>query len=389
MNKKDLFNKNKSFCPAAFREIYVDNAGRYRLCCHARPVVKVKEWKEDKVAPFDYFNSAEMEEIRNKMFSGEPIPECVRCYNIEKNSGTSYREKYINQFGYTDNIRDVTIKVRIFGSYCNLACYMCHPYNSSERRNELKKIFGPNYNEALGKGFASEYRSMNNTDYSDHTQNILENIHLIKQIHMTGGETLQLPKYWEFLESISPDHAKNIRISHDTNFTKLHYKDKSIFDFKDKFEEMFFGVSCDHFGKKNEWIRYPINQNEFEENLRKAIDFNHYRIRLNATVSVLNIDDLNEIEIYYKDNFNLQITFHNIVSGPEILAINNLPEALKEIYKEKYKRFPFVIAQLNMPKKLPTFSFMEYCEQLSKHRDFDFKELWKDYFKLLESYELE
>jgi MoaA/NifB/PqqE/SkfB family radical SAM enzyme len=381
MDKKEFFKTNKSFCPAAFREIYVDSNGRYRLCCHARPVAKVREWKESKIAPFEYFNSDEMEDIRNKMFSGEPIAECATCYSIEKNSGTSYREKYINTFGYTQDIRDVTIRLRIFGSYCNLACYMCYPSNSSARRKELKEIFGDNITKELGFEFAGDYRSLNQDQYKDHTQNILDNIHIIKEIHMTGGETLQLPKYWEFLESIPEEHAKNIKICHDTNFTKLDYKDKSIFDFHGKFKGMFFGVSCDHFGEKNEWIRYPINQNEFEKNLQKTINFKHYKMELSATVSVLNIDDLNEIESYYKEKFNLTIIFNNIVRGPEMLAINNLPLALKEEYKEKYKRFPYVIAQLNMPATRSPLAFVEYCEKLSIHRKFNFKDMWSDYIK--------
>lgn len=49
MDKKEFFKTNKSFCPAAFREIYVNSNGRYSLCCHARPVAKVREWKESKI----------------------------------------------------------------------------------------------------------------------------------------------------------------------------------------------------------------------------------------------------------------------------------------------------------------------------------------------------
>ena len=61
---KELMLKNKSFCPIAFREIYVDNAGRHRLCCHAHFDPKFSKFSEEKTLPFDYFMSNEMEEIR-------------------------------------------------------------------------------------------------------------------------------------------------------------------------------------------------------------------------------------------------------------------------------------------------------------------------------------
>ena len=65
---KKLAKRNKSYCPLAFHEIYVDNAGRYRLCCHARPMKEMEKFEENKNLPFEYFFSDEMEDIREKMF---------------------------------------------------------------------------------------------------------------------------------------------------------------------------------------------------------------------------------------------------------------------------------------------------------------------------------
>ena len=43
MLKKDVlkfYKENKSYCSMPFKEIY-DNAGRYKLCCHAKTI----DWK--------------------------------------------------------------------------------------------------------------------------------------------------------------------------------------------------------------------------------------------------------------------------------------------------------------------------------------------------------
>ena len=38
---KKFYKNNKSYCAMPFKEIYGDNAGRYKLCCHAKP----SDWK--------------------------------------------------------------------------------------------------------------------------------------------------------------------------------------------------------------------------------------------------------------------------------------------------------------------------------------------------------
>lgn len=391
-SKTKIFNNTSSFCPAAFREIYVDSNGRYRLCCHAKGSANdVKKWKEENVTPFEYFLSDEMEEIRNKMYSGEKIDECTVCYDIEKNTGTSYRQRYINAHPSAHDVRDVTLKLRIFGSYCNLGCYMCHPYNSSTRRTEMSDVFGDNadiiFNNQANK-FTSEYIPTDYKQYDKVMEDILNHIHLVKQLHMTGGETLQLPRYWKFMDLIPDEHAKNIRVVHDTNLTKLTYKDRNVFEYADKFEELFFNVSADHFGDKHRWIRYPIDQEEFENNLTE-LSKTGLKYNINPTISILNIDDFDEIFNYYKTKFNPKSISYHVVRGPAFLSIRQLPETLKAEYLEKYKDYPLIVSELKMPRYSDetTLNFRDYCEKLSKHRGFDYKVLWKDFLEKLEYHE--
>lgn len=377
---------NKTYCPAAFTEIYVDSAQRYRLCCHAWPMKDMQVFKENQTPPFEYFLSEAMEEIRNKMMVGDNIPECSVCHLLEKNTGHSYRLRYLYSQGFVDDVRDVRLKLRIFGSFCNLGCYMCHPYNSSTRRKELKELYG----EDMGSFFTrSKEVAVKHDQYNRIIDDILKNIHLVKDIHMTGGEPLQLPKYWEFVESIPVEHSKHITLIHDTNFTKIRYNNKSIYDLKDKFGKVYFGISCDHFGDKLKWIRYPISVDDFENNLKefKAANIESYQSHLNCTVSILNIDDLEEIYEYYKNKYNMETTFHNVVTGPQVLSIKNLPEKLKEKYKKKYIKLPFVVDELTKQGSDKSYDEgIEYCDKLSQHRGFNFRSLWKDWIDYVESH---
>jgi len=365
---------NKSFCPMAFKEIYTDNSGQYRLCCHAKQNNDLKKYNSSNTLPFEFFTSEEMENIRNDMFEGKLIDDCEVCYNLEKLTGKSHRIlKQLEKYGYDTELKNIGLKLRINGSYCNLGCYMCHPYNSSTRRNELKTVFGPN-NKWQKDNF--KFKSLNKIEWKDAVADILKNINLIDRLHLTGGEPLLLPKMWELVELIPGKYAKDINLTFDTNLTKLNYKSYDINFLINKFKSVSFSVSCDHYGQKLAWMRYPINVSEFEENLVKS---KHIISQLACTVSLLNINDLNEIESYYKNKFNLKMNFDCIVSWPKELSIRNLPEDKKNEYIEKYSHLSFVVGEL---KKSPYKGDMlkeaeDYLDKLSTHRNFNWRDLWK------------
>lgn len=376
-NLEKFAQENTSYCPMAFREIYVDNGGRYRLCCHARQRDDLKKYNDENTLPFDYFRSPELEQIRNDMFEGKPIKGCETCYKMEKNGTGSYRtDKYLTKYGIVDDVDEINLKLRINGSACNLGCYMCFPYNSSQRRRELKQIYGDAYKKI--EDFSVEFKSVKHDQWERMVQNVMDNIHLVTYISMTGGEPLQLPKHWEFVDRIPDEHAKHIKIAYDTNLTKLRWKNHSIFDLADKFKHIGLGVSCDHYGDKLSWIRYPIDVKEFESNLDEARGL---VTRLNCTVSLLNIDDLYDISRYYRKKFGYEVTFHNIARGPRFLSIRNLPQKYKDKYMKMYESYPYVMEELQTPPSSNDAlqKAFKYCDDLSKHRNFDWRRLWPSF----------
>ena len=383
---KKFYKNNKSYCSMPFKEIYGDNAGRYKLCCHAKPMT----WKytTTNTVPFKFFFSPEMEQIRNKMLQGEKLDACKVCYKLEEGGGESYRtDKYRKKYGVDIEPRGIGLKLRINGTYCNLGCYMCHPYNSSTRRNELKKVFGnpmAKYTHAGDQAYES--KPLSYREWNDTVDDIINNIDKVAYMNITGGEPLQLPGHWKLLDRIPDEHAKHITLSYDTNLTELRWKKWSIFDYVDKFKDLKLGVSCDHYGIKEEWIRYPIDIKKFEANLVEAKPLIK---QLNCTVSLLNVFDLNEIWDYYWNKFRIKTTFANIVRGPEFLSIRNLPPKDKDMLLEKYKDykdFSYIVNELKLPKKAELIRMKNYNDKLSANRTwpganrkFDWRELWNEF----------
>jgi MoaA/NifB/PqqE/SkfB family radical SAM enzyme len=361
----------KTYCSAPFRQIYADNASRYRLCCHASKNNDLAKYNTNNTAPFKYFLSEEMENVRIKLLSGERVQGCEPCYKLEDRGFKSWRQwKYNKIYPMTANVEKVSLKLRILGSYCNLGCYMCHPYNSSTRRVELAKsdIKLTDFTKVQEKQV-----NISTKRYDETVQDILDNIELVDHMHITGGEPLLLPRMYQMMERIPDEHAKNIQLSFDTNLTELEFKEWNIWQLVDRFKKIALGVSCDHFGDKLSWIRYPIDIHQFEKNLQTAKSI---IANVNVTVSLLNINELDEIRDYYKD-FN--VTFTGIVDNPKILSIRNLPQKLKNEYKEKYKNYEMLIQELDkavIPGELERG--FEYCKKLNTRRNINFDHVFKD-----------
>ncbi|MAR77861.1 MAG: hypothetical protein CMD43_02830 [Gammaproteobacteria bacterium] len=378
INVDEFYEKNKSYCAMPFKEIYGDNAGRYKLCCHAKKM----NWKytTDNTKPFDYFFSPEMEEIRNKMLTGKKIDACKVCYDLEKTGGESYRNgKYKKKYSVDIEPKNIGLKLRIHGSYCNLGCYMCHPYNSSTRRNELKKVFNNPYEGFVGAGGGDIYKPIKYQEWHDSVDDILKNIDLVSYMNITGGEPLQLPSHWKLIEKIPDEAAKHITLHYDTNLTELRYKGKSIFDYVDKFQDIRLGVSTDHYGEKEAWIRYPKDIKKFEENLIEARSIIK---TINVTVSLLNVFDLHEIRDYYWKNFGIKTTFMNIVRGPIFLSIRNFDDKTKQELIKKYESLDdgsYIKNELLLPKVHDLDKLKNYCDSLSRSRNFNWRALWNEF----------
>ena len=95
----------------AFREIYADNAGQYKLCCHAKYNNDLKKYNSSNTLPFEFFTSEEMENIRNDMFEGKLIDDCEVCYNLEKLTGKSHRTlKQLEKYRYDTELKNIELK---------------------------------------------------------------------------------------------------------------------------------------------------------------------------------------------------------------------------------------------------------------------------------------
>ena len=404
---------NKSYCGLLFNEIFSENRGRYNVCCLGRPDTSLeKKFTTKEYTPFEFFLSKEMDEIREKALKGELIEECQKCYEEEKSVGNSKRllaNKQGRCIPPPTKVGKVTLKLRAFGNYCNLSCISCHPSNSTGRIKELTAT-GQLSDKSLDLDSYSEER-IGYKEWQATRKDILDNIDKVEGIHLQGGEPLQSPHHWQLLmEDISDADAKNIHLHYNTNLTKLEYKDYTVYDLFKKYRQVDFSVSCDHFEDKLHFMRYPINVEEFENNLFEVWP-NISNIA--CTVQLLNVNDLVEIRDYYESKFKIPVITTGIVNDPQFMNIRHLPKRFKERLINKYKdndlgkyqydegvhnKWPrdwegpnlFVNNLKQSGKNYWLIKGFEYLDTLGKHRGIDWGKLWcddlaplrEDYYKL-------
>jgi len=370
------------YCAYPFNEIYSDNASKYRLCCFATNNKSIEKYNAINTLPFDYFMSDEMEQIRQDMMEGKRVQGCEYCYKLEDAGKLSPRtEKYNKYYKQKSTVDKIDLKLRIGGSHCNLGCYMCIPYNSSFRRQELKESgidkLWKNKEEpvpGIGYSFDDSPKNLGTKRFDEIVDNIIQNIDKVNSIRFIGGEPVIISRMWEIMDRIPDENAKDITIRFQSNLTKLHYKNYSVFDITNKFKSLFIDVSSDHYQKKLSWIRYPIDVEEFERNLKEA---HHIISGIDCTVSILNVNDLTEIYNYYKDNFNLTVNFETVVTNPSMLSCKNIKN--KQELLDKYSNVMYDMVKGELSKEYNEEEYqqaMNYCLSLSKHRKIDFRSIF-------------
>ena len=375
--------KSKTYCPVLFDTIYSSNKDdSYQLCCYARPSIVSRKFKQSTHTPFEFFLSDEMNEIRRKSLTDEKIDGCVRCYDEEKRIDYSSRIRYINQYKdrgyYPKEVGRIVFKLRHFGNHCNLSCVMCNPWNSTTRAKELKET---NTEKYITEGYGDfYYENLNYKTYQNFVKSILDNIQYIDRFLITGCEPLQMPKLWQFLvEDIPDEHAKNIVLIFDTNLTKLTFKNKYTFeDIAKKYKVVSLNVSCDNVGDKLGFMRYPIDVDEFENNL---FSYHRYIHNIQISVSTMNVLDLDKIYDYYTKNFKLKVISLSYVQGPMILSVRNFKDEVKRELEKKYGHFDdknkmFMNEFSKSPWPNAKEKTISYLNSLGKSRKIDWTKMW-------------
>lgn len=240
---------------------------------------------------------------KEKMSNNSWPAECVRCKETEPNSIRQYAIKLHNDTAQTDYLQ----VGGVLDNLCNAGCLTCNE-NLSSRIGSLN-----------GPGFP-----------------IVNNIEQFWQlpqdriVHLdiNGGEPSYSKNYKKILTNL-PRNLKTLRLN--TNCATVL---SELTDIANSGIEVTVTVSCDGVGSVFEYVRWPILWTTFYNNL---MQYKTMPVKLNlwTTVSVLNVDDLPNIQAFAQEH-RIDHSYAYL-KQPYQLSVDNTDLVSRQAYIEKQK----------------------------------------------------
>ena len=253
---------------------------------------------------FDMESSTWLAKTREKMSADKWPAECVRCQETEPDSIRQYAIKadqntqqkdYLQVGGVLDNV-------------CNAACLTCDE-TLSTRIGSLNGAGFPVYNNL------------------DRFWNLPQD--RIVHLDINGGEPSYSKNYKKLLANLPPN-LKTLRLN--TNCSTVL---NELVNIANSGIEVTVTVSCDGIGPVHDLVRWPIPWQDFYRNLM-AYKTMPVRLNLWTTVSILNVDDLSNIQAFAQEHrIDHSYAF---LKNPVELSVDNTDIVARRAYIAKQKK---------------------------------------------------
>ena len=285
------------YCPRLDHFVRFNSNGTISRCGHM-----INPPQFDLLA--DIESSMWLAKTKEKMVNNEWPAECSRCQETEPNSIRQYAIKLNNQTAQ-ENYLQVG---GVLDNLCNAACQTCNEKLSTR----IGSLNGP--------GFP--------------ITNNLEKFWQLPQdrvVHLdiNGGEPAYSKNYKQLLKNLPPN-LKTLRLN--TNCSTVLTE---LVEIANRGVEVTVTASCDGIGSVFEFVRWPILWQDFYNNL---MTYKTMPVTLNlwTTVSVLNVDDLPNIQKFAQEH-NIDHSYAYLKS-PFELSVDNTDAGAREAYIQKQKQ---------------------------------------------------
>jgi hypothetical protein len=252
----------------------------------------------------DMESSTWLAKTREKMSADKWPAECVRCQETEPDSIRQYAIKadqntqqkdYLQVGGVLDNV-------------CNAACLTCD------------KTLSTRIGSLNGPGFPV-YNNL------DRFWNLPQD--RIVHLDINGGEPSYSKNYKKLLANLPPN-LKTLRLN--TNCSTVL---NELVNIANSGIEVTVTVSCDGIGPVHDLVRWPISWQVFYRNLM-AYKTMPVRLNLWTTVSILNVDDLSNIQAFAQEHrIDHSYAF---LKNPVELSVDNTDIVARRAYIAKQKK---------------------------------------------------
>jgi sulfatase maturation enzyme AslB (radical SAM superfamily) len=373
-----LVEKNKSFCIFPFIELLVDVQHTTVCCRSTKPITPINELT-------NFNTDVNYTSIRNKMLSGEKIPEhCQSCYTLENQGIVSARQQETVEWANRLNLRDLDDLNKIIkpayyevrpSNKCNLQCRMCKPKFSHLIAKEYAEI-------GLYKKVTSQP-----------TRSGFEIIEFdnLQKLYVAGGEPTIMPEFYQFLDQCIETNNTDFEILVNTNGIKFSDKFKQQLKHFSNFQFVF---SIDGYRDVNHYIRWPGQWDQLVDNWRYAAS-NGHKVTVNTTVSIYNIASLDQLFMFVDKEFPGTLVHCQLADNVSPFLFPDAKEPLKSLRNittlSCYKNDPLMASSIDgyirhfenyhKENKARLVDFFKFNDQLDKSRNINLQDYIPELYK--------
>jgi hypothetical protein len=300
-----------------------------------------------------------MTAFRKDLLDGKAASGCKECYYQDSVNKLSGRHKQLLKSGIRSNDFVRTMRASPHyehfvhslnndghGDYyptdlqielsnvCNNACIMCFPASSSMLENDYKKLFKINA-EIFPEHTHAKSWSRDPQLVGQLIDDMCQ-IPNLSYVHLLGGETLYDENFYNICEAlIQKGKAQHIILGTTTNGTVYNSRIEKIVK---SFKQVHLGISIDAVSDLNDYIRYPSQIAEVKQNIEHFLnlrDSTGLDIIVRITPNIFTIYELDELFEYLIEKHAIAESC-NILTDPQVLRIELLPEDIRQECLEKF-----------------------------------------------------
>lgn len=321
-------------CKKLWNHLYIGTDSNILPCCvadHRYPLGNIANQSIKSI-----LDSKEATQLRQWMIDGYRIKACSTCYHKEDNNLESFRWNFEPKTTVREKILWLDIRLN---NICNFKCRSCSEYFSSSIQQETIDMYGKD--AILG------HEQIDLT--SDSRKTRLHNLEKLlpyvtkdlRNIYFAGGEPLITEEHYIILDKIIEIEHFDLKISYNTNLSRLSYKNNNIFDYWKQFSDVTVRASIDASGTTAEYVRHGTVWKQTLDNIMQIKkETPHVLLNITSTVSWMTIENLIELQslwikegLFSQDNFKL-----NMLLNPKFLCLTSLPPFHKERLSAKIEQ---------------------------------------------------
>ena len=330
---------------------------------------------------FDFHNTPSKIDDRKRMLNGEwPTKGCTYCQDIETAGGASDRITNLNFPGIhappelDQDINAVHVTPRIlevyFDNTCNLKCLYCGPHFSSLWDAENVKHGDPAF--VKSKNIESNKHKL--------FEWLKQHGHNLTVFNILGGEPLYQPELEECLTLFEQYPAPELKLQMFSNLNaRLPYLQKIIQRVKTLIDtgcirEFEITASLDCWGAPQEYVRYPLNLQEWEQNFEYLLNEPWINLIINSTVTPLTVKTLPDLleKINHWSLTRKIYHYQNSVNSPDHMFIDLFGDIFREDFDHAISLKPH-----QTPEEIASKNYLIGIAKQSQHGSPNTKQIGK------------